>query len=53
MLSKVMQATVITLSVHLLIGLNTLETKVTHNAVEPSEVPGEVIVALRQAFNRL
>lgn len=52
MLSKIIQATVITLSLHLLIGLNTLETKVARNSVEPAEVPGEVIVALKQALTR-
>lgn len=52
MLSKVIQATAITLSLHLLMGLNVLETKVAHRSVEPSEVPNEVIVALKQALNR-
>ena len=53
MLSKVVQAVIITLSLHILIGLNTLESKVARNSVEPSEVPSEVIVALRQALSRL
>lgn len=53
MFSKVIQAAIITLSLHLLIGLNTLETKVVRNSVEPNEVPGEVIIALKQALNRL
>ncbi len=52
MLSKVAQAAVITLSLHLLMGLNTLEVKVAHNPVEPGEVPGEVIVALKQVLTR-
>jgi hypothetical protein len=52
MMSKVIQAAVITLSIHLLIGLNTLETKVARHSVEPGEVPGEVIVALKQVLTR-
>lgn len=52
MLSKVIQASVITLSLHLLIGLNTLETKVASHSVEPSEVPSEMIVALKEVLAR-
>lgn len=52
MLNKVIQAAVLTLSLHLLIGLNTLETKVARHSVEPGEVPGEVIVALKEALIR-
>jgi len=52
MQSKVVQAVVITLSIHLLMGLNTLETKVASHSVEPSEVPSEVIVALKQVLTR-
>ena len=53
MLSKIIQAAFITLSLHLLIGLSTLETQVVRNSVEPNEVPSEVIVALKQALKRL
>lgn len=52
MLNKIIQAAALTLSLHLLIGLNALETKAARQAVEPSEVPGEVIVALKEVLIR-